>query len=44
MWYSKYSNYSPDQIINEDYEKLCVILLSMVKDEKIKEIMKRNTI
>lgn len=44
MWYSKYSDYSPKQIMNEDYEKLCKQLLSMVKDDKIKEKMQRNII
>ncbi len=44
MFYSKYSDFSPEQIITEDYEKLCIQLLSIVKDEQIKEKMKRNTI
>lgn len=44
MWYSKYSNYTPEQIMISDYEKICVQFLSMVKDEKIKEKMKRYTL
>lgn len=44
MWYSKYSDYSPEQIINEDYENLCTQFLDMVKDDKIKEKMRRYTI
>ena len=44
MFYSKYSDYSPEQIITENYQKFCDQLLSSVKDEQIKEKMKRNTI
>lgn len=44
MPYSKYSNYSPEDIINEKYKKLCNQLLSMDNDEKVKEKMERNTI
>lgn len=44
MFYSKYSNYSPEQIISKDFEKLSSILLSIVKDAKTKEIMERNTV
>lgn len=39
MFYSKYSDYSPEQIKTEDYEKLCEQLLSLAKDKNIKEKM-----
>lgn len=40
----KYSNYTSEQIINEDYQKLCEQLLTLSADEKNKEKMKRNII
>lgn len=40
MFYSKYSDYSPEQIIDENYRKVCDRLLSKVKDEKVLEKMK----
>lgn len=39
MFYSKYSDWSPEEIMSEDYENLCKHLLSMAKDEKIKSRM-----
>ncbi len=41
MSYSKYSHYhySPEQIRTERYEKLCEQLLSIAKDDKVKEKM-----
>lgn len=39
-----YSQDSIEQIINEDYQKICLELLSMVEDEQVKEKMKRNII
>lgn len=44
MLYSKYSNYSPDQIMSEDYIKISEYLLSIAKDSNIREKMKRNII
>lgn len=44
MDYSKYSDFSPDQIIEKDYKKLCEHILSMAKDKQSKEKMERNTI
>lgn len=35
----EYSDYSPKQIRTEKYEELCQILLSMAKDDKVKEKM-----
>lgn len=39
MFYSKYSDYSPEQIKTENYEKLCKQFLSIAKDDKVKEKM-----
>ncbi len=44
MFYSKYSDFSPDQIITKNYENVCVHLLQLAKDDKIREKMKRNII
>jgi len=44
MFYSKYSSYSDEQILTEDYKKHCEKLLSMTTNEKVKEKMKRNII
>jgi len=40
----KYSDYTSEQIITEDYQKLCNQFLHMSTDEKIKEKVKRNFI
>lgn len=39
MFYSKYTDYSPEQIKTEKYEELSKQLLSMAKDNKVKEQM-----
>lgn len=39
MFYSKYSDYSPEQIKTEKYEALCQVLLKKCKDSKTKERM-----
>ena len=39
MYYSKYSSFSLDQIRSEKYDSLCQVLLSLCKNEKIKERM-----
>lgn len=39
MFYNKYSDYSPEQIKTEKYEALCQELLSMAKNDKVKEQM-----
>lgn len=44
MLYSKYSDFSPEQIITQNYQKICEQLLSMAEDEQIREKMKRNII
>lgn len=44
MFYSKYSDYAPDQIITEKYEEVSEMLLNMVEDGQTKEKMKRNII
>lgn len=36
MFYSKYSNYSPDQIINGNYEKVAEKILGLAPSEEIK--------
>ena len=40
MFY-KYSNYSQDQVVTEDYEKICQLFMKMAKDEKTKEMLNR---
>lgn len=40
MFYNKYSDYSLEQIKTEKYEALCQELLSMAKNDKVKEKMK----
>jgi len=37
MYYSKYSDYSPEQIIDESYENICNLILEGCKNEEIKE-------
>ena len=44
MFYSKYSDYSPEQIMSSDYEILCKKILSMSEDEQVTEKIKRYTI
>ena len=44
MFYSKYSSYSHEQILTENYKKHCEKLLSMATDEQVREKMKRNII
>lgn len=44
MFYSKYSDYLPEQIISENYEKICDLLLKLSDDEKIKQQTIRNTL
>ncbi len=44
MFYSKYSDFSPEQIISKDYKKLSDHLLSIVKDAEVIEKMKRYII
>lgn len=44
MSYSKYSDYSSEQIVTEDYQKLCDILLSKASNEQVLEKMKRYII
>lgn len=39
-----YSKYTLDQIMSEDYEKMCSLFLDIVKDEKRQEQMKRYII
>ena len=44
MFYSKYSSYSDEQMLTEDYKKHCEMLLSMTTDENVRKKMKRNII
>lgn len=44
MFYSKYSSFSPEQVIDKSYQKLCDQLLSLVNDGQIERKMKRNII
>lgn len=45
MYYSKYSDYSPEKITKYPYYiEFCTKLLSIVQDEKTKEKMERNTL
>ena len=44
FFFSKYSNYSPEQIQTSTYEKLSSFMLKIVQNEEIKEKMKRNFI
>lgn len=44
MFYSKYSNYAPDQIMTKDYIKLSEYMLSVAKDSNVREKMKRNIV
>ena len=44
MFYYKYSNYSPEQIINDNYKKIADNLLKISISEEHKEKIKRNII
>jgi hypothetical protein len=44
MFYSKYSDYLPEQIIDEGYEELCQQFISMAKDDESKRRIERNII
>jgi len=40
----KYSSFTQEQIVTDNYQKLCNQLLRMSDDKKIKEKIKRNII
>lgn len=44
MFYNKYSDYFPEQIITENYKKLSEQFLSIIQNEQIKEKIKRYII
>lgn len=44
MFYSKYSAYFPEQIMDNGYEELCNQFISMVRDDENIRKMKRNIV
>lgn len=44
MFYSKYSDYTHEQVLTDKYKQHCEKLLSMATSEQVQEKMKRNII